>query len=160
MKNVLHNEKGSVNVYTVFFLLALIILLALFMTWTGTEVTMIRVRNAMQTELSNLAIRISDDTYQAMRENNLDAYCERLTTSSVYQNELLGMVRDNLTKEITEETETYKLSGLKLSFQTEDECIVYTLTCDVDCFLSLFGEPVTVRAEKMSLTGLHNTKGY
>ena len=156
----LRNEDGSVSVYTVFFLLSFIILLALFMTWTGTEVTMLRVRNAMQAELNNLAIRISDDTYQAMRENNLDAYCERLTTSTVYQNELLGMVRDHLTQEIAEETETYQLSDLKLSFQTEDDCIVYTLICDVDCYLSLFGEPVTVRAEQLSLSGLHNTKEY
>lgn len=160
MKNYLVSEKGFGTVFTLLFLLAMLILLTCFMTWAGTEITMLRVRNAMKAELNNLAVRISEDTYHAMREGDLDAYYHHLTTSAVYQNELLSMVREHLSESVAEESKTYKLSGLQLTFRAESEAVVYTLTCSVDCYLSLFGAPITIRADALSLSGLHNTKVY
>jgi len=138
----------------------MVILLTLLMIWTSAEITFINIRNTVKNELTNVAIRISEDTYKAMREGNLDRYQTTLTGNAAYKAELTSMVKSNITAEMPLTTDSYKIENITLTFTESADSIEYTLTCDIEYYISLFGDSRIIRAEKLELTGRHNIKGY
>ena len=148
------------TVFTTCFVLAMIILLTLLMVWASAEITFINIRNTVKNELTNVAIRISEDTYKAMREGNLDEYHTTLTGDAAYKSELTSMVKSNIAAEMPLVTDNYKIENITLTFTENADNIEYTLTCDIEYYVSLFGDSRTIRAEELELTGRHNIKGY
>ena len=148
------------TVFTTCFVMAMVILLTLLMIWTSAEITFINIRNTVKNELTNVAIRISEDTYKAMREGNLEEYHATLSSDAVYKAELTSMVKSNITAEMPLATDSYKIENIALNFIENADNIAYTLTCDIEYFVSLFGDSRTIRAEELELTGRHNIKGY
>lgn len=109
MIRYLKNERGdSVVPFTGFFVMAMVILLAQLMMWVSAEITFINIRNSVKNELTNVSIRISEDTYKAMREGNLNAYYETLTSDASYQAELQQMIRENIASAMPLETSSYQ----------------------------------------------------
>ena len=161
MIRYLKNERGdSVVPFTGFFVMAMVILLALLMMWISAEITFIGIRNSVKNELTNVSIRISEDTYKAMREGNLNAYYETLTSDDFYQAELQQMIRENIASAMPLETSSYHVEDIALTFQENGDNIEYVLTCNVEYYVSLFGYARTIRAEEIELSGRHNIKGY
>ena len=148
------------TVFTTCFVMAMVILLTLLMIWTSAEITFINIRNTVKNELTNVAIRISEDTYKAMREGNLDRYHAALSSDAAYKSELTSMVKSNITAEMPLVTDSYKIENITLTFTENADNIEYTLTCDIEYYVSLFGDSRTIRAEELELTGRHNIKGY
>ncbi len=161
MTRYLKNERGdSVVPFTGFFVMAMVILLALLMMWVSAEITFINIRNSVKNELTNVSIRISEDTYKSMREGNLDAYYDTLTSNTSYQAELQQMIRENIASAMPLETSSYQVEDIALNFQKNGDNIEYTLICNVEYYVSLFGDARTIRAEEIELTGRHYIKGY
>ena len=148
------------TVFTTCFVMAMVILLTLLMIWTSAEITFINIRNTVKNELTNVAIRISEDTYKAMREGNLELYHATLSSDAIYKAELTSMFKSNIAAEMPLVTDSYKIENIALTFTENADNIEYTLTCDIEYYVSLFGDSRTIRAEELELTGLHNIKGY
>ena len=80
MMKYLKNDRGDFGVpFIACFILAMVILMVQLMTWVSAEVTCLCIRNTVKNELTNVSIRISEDTYRAMREGNLTEYYRTLT---------------------------------------------------------------------------------
>lgn len=157
----LKNERGDFSVpFTTLFVMAMVILLVHLMTWVGAEITFINIRNNVKNELTNVSIRISEDTYKAMREGDLDAYYHTLSSDTAYQGELQQLIRDNIASAMPLETSSYKVEDIALTFHQNGDNIEYVLTCNVEYFVSLFGDDRTIRAEAIELSGRHNIKAY
>ncbi len=161
MKRYLKNERGAFSVpFTAFFVLALISLLALIMTYLSAEITFMSIRNTVKNELANVSVRISEDTYKAMSEGNLLEYYRTLTEDESYREELQTLVENEINSAMALTNENYTVDNITLSFKENADCIEYVFTCDVNYFISLFGEFRSVRADAIKLTGKHNVKIY
>ena len=161
MIRYLRNERGdSVVPFTTFFVMALVILLVQLMIWVSAEINCIVIRNTVKNELTNVSIRISEDTYKAMREGNLSEYYRTLTDDESYKTELRELVISNINSELPMETENYKVENIELSFSENADSIEYIITCDVEYYVSLFGTARTIRTEEIEIGGKHNLKGY
>lgn len=159
MRKLFRSQDGNV-VFTAAFVLAMMVLLMCLMLWTSSQITMISVRNHIKNELANVSVRISEDTYTAMSEGNLEEYYKMLASDLSYQTELEQMVIDGIKSAMDFETANYKVSDIDLSFQQNPDSIDYVLTCDVECYLTLLGDSRTVLAEEIRLSGSHKIKGY
>ena len=161
MIRYLKNERGrSVIPFTALFAMAMVILMVLMMMWVSAEITFMNIRNSVKNELTNVSIRISEDTYNAMREGNLHAYYQTLSSDSSYRNELQQMICDNIRTAMPLETESYRIGDIALTFRENDECIEYVLSCSVEYDVSLFQDAKNIRTEEISLSGRHNLKQY
>ena len=159
MRKLFRSQDGNV-VFTAAFVLAMMVLLMCLMLWTSSQITMISVRNHIKNELANVSVRISEDTYTAMSEGNLEEYYKMLASDLSYQTELEQMVIDGIKSAMDLETANYKVSDIDLSFQQNPDSIDYVLTCDVEYYLTLLGDSRTVLAEEIRLSGSHKLKGY
>ncbi len=161
MKKYLKNERGSVPMpLTPFIVVAIVILLSFLMTWISAEITFTGIRNTVKNELTNVSIRISEDTYKAMREGNLAAYHETLTSDDTYRSELEALVKEKIETAMPLTTDNYVVDNISLTFSENSDSIEYVFHCDVEYYLSLFGDHRTVREDSIELTGKHNIKAY
>ncbi len=157
----LKNEKGSVPIpLTPFIIVGLIILLSMLMTWISSEITFIGIRNTVKNELTNVSIRISEDTYKAMREGNLSAYHDTLSGDAAYRAELETLVKTKIADAMPLTGNNYTVDNISLTFSENGDNIEYVFHCDVAYYLSLFGDNRTVREDAIELTGKHNLKNY
>ncbi len=160
MKHLM-NERGSVPLpLTPFFVVALVILLSMIMMWISSEITFTGIRNTIKNELTNVSIRISEDTYKAMREGNLTAYHETLTEDVTYRAELETLVKTKIADAMPLSGNNYTVDNISLTFLENGDNIEYIFHCDVEYYLSLFGDSHTVREDSIELTGKHNLKNY
>lgn len=161
MKKYLKNDCGaSVVPFTTFFIVALVILLVQLMIWVAAEINCIVIRNTIKNELTNISIRISEDTYTAMREGNLSEYYRILMDDEGYREELHKLVVSNINAAMPTQTENYKVENIELIFIENADSIEYIITCDVEYYVSLFGDVRTIRTEEIEIGGKHNLKIY
>ena len=161
MMKYLRNERGdSVVPFTAFFVMALVILLVQLMIWVTAEINCIVIRNTIKNELTNISIRVSEDTYTAMREGNLNEYYRILTDDESYREELRELVVSNINAAMPTKTENYKVENIELIFIENVDSIEYIVTCDVEYYVSLFGDARTIRTEEIEIGGKHNLKAY
>lgn len=161
MIRYLNNERGSsVIPFTALFAMAMVILMVLLMMWKSAEITFMNIRNSVKNELSNVSIRISEDTYNAMREGNLHAYYQTLSSDSSYRNELQQMICDNIRTAMPLETSSYRIEDIALTFRGNEDSVEYVLSCSVEYDVSLFQDAKTIRTEEIILSGRHNLKLY
>ncbi len=157
----LRNERGSIPLpLTPFFVVALVILLSMMMMWISSEITFTGIRNTVKNELTNVSIRISEDTYKAMREGNLPAYYEILSGDATYRAELETLVKTKIADAMPLSGSNYKVENISLTFSENGDNIEYVFHCDVEYYLSLFGDDRTIREDSIELTGKHNLKNY
>jgi len=161
MMKYLKNDRGDFGVpFIACFILAMVILLVMLMTWVSAEVTCLCIRNTVKNELTNVSIRISEDTYRAMREGNLTEYYHTLADDAAYRSGLEALVKNKIASAMPLVTDTYKLDNIALTFAENGDNIEYILTCDVEYYVSLFGDTRTVRRKAIELSGRHNLKAY
>ena len=161
MIKYLKNERGdSMISFTVFFSMGLVILLVQVMIWLSVEINCIMVHNAVKNELTNIAVRISEDSYTAMREGNLNAYYQMLVDDTAYKAELREMIISNINSVVPMQTDNYKIDNVELSFVEHMDSIEYVVVCDVEYYVSLFGDMRTIRTNEIRIGGKHNLKTY
>ena len=161
MMKYLRNDRGdSVVPFTACFVMALVILLVQLMIWVSAEINCIVIRNTVKNELTNISIRISEDTYEAMREGNLSEYYRTLTDDASYREELRALIVSNINAAMPMQTENYKVENIELTFSENADSIEYIVTCDVEYYVSLFGDAITIRTEEIEIGGKHNLKIY
>ncbi len=157
----LRNERGDFVVpFTACFVLAIVILLSLLTTQLSAEIMFTGIRNTVKNELTNVSIRIAENTYRAMREGNLDEYYRTLTSSTAYRNELENLVKREIAATMPLSDENYTVDNITLTFAGDGESVEYIFRCDVEYRVAFMSNHVTVRNDTVELVGRHNIKAY
>ena len=65
------NTKGEFTPMIAAIIVAVSMLLVVALFLAGIEIQVMGIRNAVKAELASLSIKISDDTYQSLREGTL-----------------------------------------------------------------------------------------
>lgn len=158
MKKYLQDNHGDMSLYSVFFLLSVLMVMAFLFVYTSVQIQVLNLRNGIKLELNNLSAEVYADTFQSQREGNLTAYEERMNSSSTYLNKLKQSYKDGLSKKLPMETEDYKLSNINLYFADSGDGICYTFTCSAEFYISMFGGVLPPLRQEIRLTGSHRTK--
>ena len=80
----IRNTKGEFTPMIAVIIVAVSMILAVALFLAGIEIQVMGIKNAVKAELASLSIKISDDTYQALREGDFEAYRDKLNSSSSY----------------------------------------------------------------------------
>ena len=154
----LHNDKGEITIYTCFFVVAMVMLISFLLLYASVQINSINIRNGVKMELNNLSASIYADTYRSQRESNFGEYIRTLYSSSSYTRQLESMVEDGLATKVALSNDDYRIRNIHLEFNQVGDRIEYVFTCDVDFFISMFGNRYPTISREIRLTGYHNTK--
>ena len=95
-RNPLRNDRGDISIFTCFFVVGIVMLVALLMLYASIRITCINIRNGAKMELNNLSASIYADTCRSQRETNFSEYLNTLYSSGNYTAMLKDMVTDGL----------------------------------------------------------------
>ena len=150
-KKTIRNERGDLSFFTIFVILAIIMLMSFLLLFASVKINCMNIRNAAKMELNNVSARIYADTFHSQREANLDSYMSDLHLSSAYQ-EALREERIRLSNE------DYRVENISLQFNQYSDKIEYVVTCDAIFQIRMFGKLFPPITQHITLTGSHNTK--
>ena len=158
LKKTLRNDSGDIFVFTCCVILGTITIMSFLLLYASVQINSINIRNGAKMELNNLAARIYADTYRAQREVNFDEYMSTLYSNAAYTQQLEQSVRDGLVSKVPLATDDYRISNIRLEFNQAGGRIEYVFTCDVEFFITMFGNQYPTITRNIRLTGYHNTK--
>lgn len=158
LKKALRNDRGDITFFTCFFVVGVVMLVAFLLLYASVRINVINIRNGAKMELNNLAASIYADTYRAQREVNFDEYMRTLYSSTTYTQQLERAVRDGLAMKVPLSTDDYRVRNIRLEFNLTGDRIEYVFTCDVEFFITMFGNRYPTITQQVRLTGHHNTK--
>ena len=69
-RNPLRNDCGDISIFTCFFVVGIVMLVAFLLLYASIRITCINIRNGVKMELNNLSASIYADTYRSQRETN------------------------------------------------------------------------------------------
>jgi len=158
-KEPLRGDKGEISFYTCFFIAGIVALVAFLLLYASVQINSINIRNGAKMELNNLAASIYADTFRSQREANIDDYMNTLYSSgSDYTRRLEQTVQDGLASKVPLTTDDYRVSNIQLEFNRNGDRVEYVFTCDVEFFITMFGNSYPTVTRNIRLTGYHNTK--
>lgn len=157
LREYCRNDRGDMTFFSVFLVLAIIMVMAFFLLYTSVQVNSINIRNGIKMELNNLSAKIYADTFRSQREANLDSYENRVTASRSYLDSLERSFQEGLSKKLPLETDDYSLSNIDLQFHNTGTAIQYEFTCDAAFYIHMFGGSLPPIQTRIFLTGSHNT---
>ena len=99
-----------------------------------------------------------EDTYHSQREANLNEYLNTLYSSAAYTRQLEARVVSELQKKIRLENDDYTIRNMSMEYTREPDSIKYIFTCEVEFYISMFGNDYPAIVQQVILTGHHNTK--
>ena len=153
---LLSDRRGEGELFTVFAVAALFLLLSLLLTVIGTETRTSEIRRAVTDEMAAIEYRITEDTYRAMREGDLADYERILLSSEGYREALLRMAQENLAEHCSLSNEYYEMDSLRLSFERAGEgCVRYTLSFHLSTYVTFLGIRGRIRTEDIALSAVH-----
>ena len=153
---LLSDRRGEGELFTVFTVAALFLLLSLLLTVIGTETRTNAIRRAVTDEMAALEYRITADTYRAVREGDLADYERILLRSQSYREALLRTAEEHIAENCPLQTEYYELESPSLSFEREGEgCVRYTLSFQLSTYVTFLGIRGRIRTEDISLSAVH-----
>ncbi len=158
MLRAIKNERGDMNFFTAFFIVAINILIVMLFIYFSVQINVSNVRSSAKMELNNLSARIAADTFAAQREGNLDAYMNTLYQDHSYQAELEDMFISGFQDKTQMSTESYDIVNIELDFSEKTGRIEYEFTCEFQYYIRMFGDAYPVITESVELTGYHVTK--
>ena len=158
LKKVTRNERVDMSFFTIFIILAVIMLMSFLLLFASIKINCINIRNAAKMELNNISARIYADTFHSQREANLDSYMADLHLSSAYQAALRADFINGMEERIPLSTDSYTLSNINLAFHQYSDRIEYEVTCDAVFRIRMFGELFPPVTQHITLTGSHHTK--
>lgn len=158
IKQRVENEQGDLSYFTIFFILAINMLVAFVLLVMSVKIHSINIRNAVKIELNNMSARIYADTFHSQREANLDSYLNDLQFSSAYQASLRSNFIDGLKRNISLENEKYRINNIQLNFKEYKDKIEYIFSCEIYFQIYMFGKNFPTIKKEVVLTGTHRTK--
>ena len=157
-KKILRNEKGDITIYTCLIVLGIIMLIAFLLLYASIQINVINIRNGVKMELNNLSASIYADTYRSQREVNYGEYMNTLYSSVSYKQQLEQKVRTGLATKVPLTTDEYNIRNIRLEFSQSGDRIEYVFTCDVEFYITMFGNRYPTVTQQIKLTGYHNVK--
>lgn len=157
-KKAIRNERGDLSFFTIFVILAIIMLMSFVLLFASVKINCMNIRNAAKMELNNVSARIYADTFHSQREANLDSYMADLHLSSAYQDALRAGFINGMEERIQLSNEDYTVENISLQFNQYSDKIEYVVTCDAVFQIHMFGELFPPIRQHITLTGSHNTK--
>ena len=158
LKKNLRNEKGEITIYTCFFIVGIVMLIAFLLLYASVQINIINIRNGAKMELNNLAASIYSDTYRSQREVNFTEYMKTLYSSAAYTQKLEQSVRDGLASKVPLTTDDYRINNIRVTFNQSGDRVEYVFTCEVQFYITMFGNRYPTITRNVRLTGYHNTK--
>lgn len=158
LKKALRNDRGDLSIFTCFFVLGVVMLIAFLLLHASVRINVINIRNGAKMELNNLAAEIYADTFRAQREANFTEYLRTLYSSADYVRRMENSVRNGLASKIPLATDDYVIRNIRLEFSISENRIEYVFTCDADFYIRMFGNSYPTITRHIRLTGHHNTK--
>ena len=158
LKLITRNDRGEITIYTCFFVVGIIMVIAFLLLYASVQINCINIRNGAKMELNNLTASIYADTYRSQREVNYSAYLNTLYASASYTQQLERAVRDGLSTKVPLSTDDYRIRNIHLEFRQSGDRIEYVFTCDADFYITMFGDRFPTITRQIRLTGYHNTK--
>ena len=158
LKRLLSSQRGDIHLFTVFMTLFLFMFISIASTWVGIGANVMHIRNTGKNEMASIAIRIEQDTYQALREGNLAAYEAKLNSSSAYHDQILHLAKTGIEKNIKLNNESFTVNNVDIHFNRHPDAIEYVLTCDVLFNVNIIGDWKTVQTTPLSFSGRHSIK--
>lgn len=158
LKRIIFNQRGDIHLFTVFMTLFFFMFISITSTWVGIGANVMHIRNTVKNEMASIAIRIEQDTYQALREGNLAAYEAKLNSSSAYHDQILYLAKTGIEKNIKLNNDNFSVQNVDIHFNRHSDAIEYVLTCDVVFFINIIGDMKTVQTAPLSFSGRHALK--
>lgn len=158
INSLLRNNRGDISIATIFLIVALNMLLAFMLLFVSVQIQSMQIRNSVKQELNNLSASIAKDTHFAMRESELVAYENRLSSSTSYHASLRTQFLNSLESQIKFHTDDYEITGQDLSFRRIDNRIEYTYQATIRFYVSMFGQRKMVYSQLVKLTASHVLK--
>lgn len=155
---ILRNKKGEGTVFTAVVIVAISMLISAILFFAYVQIQTIAVRNAMKTSLANLSTSIAEDTYTALREGDFDKYMQKLTESTEYSNMLENRYIDDIKETIPLNTDEYRITDIRLTFEQEGKKIYYVCTCNVAFKINIFGINTEAIVNSVEVRGSHSAK--
>ena len=157
-KNTIRNERGDMSFFTIFVILAIIMLMSFVLLFASVKINCMNIRNAAKMELNNVSARIYADTFHSQREANLDSYMADLHLSSAYQDALRAGFINGMEERIQLSNEDYRVENISLQFNQYSDKIEYVVDCNAVFQIHMFGELFPPITQHITLTGSQNTK--
>lgn len=154
-KKIIRNERGDMSFFTIFVILAIIMLMSFVLLFASVKINCMNIRNAAKMELNNVSARIYADTFHSQREANLDSYMADLHLSSSYQEALRAGFINGMEERIQLSNEDYRVENINLQFNQYSDKIEYVVTCDAVFQIHMFGELFPPITQQITLTGSH-----
>ena len=154
----LRGEDGEIAIFACFFVVGAVMLIASLLLYASVQINVLNIKNGARMEMNNLAASIYAQTFRSQREADLAEYLRMLNSSPAFRRQLEQSVSDGLAAKVPLETESYRISNIRLEFNLAGNRIEYVFICDVEFFVTMFGARRTVITRQVRLTGHHNTK--
>ena len=158
LKRLFLDQRGDIQLFTVFMTLFFFMFISIASTWVGIGANVMHIRNTVKNEMASIAIRIEQDTYQALREGNLAAYEAKLNSSSAYHDRIVHLAKTGIEKNIRLNNENFTVNNVDIHFNRHPDAIEYVLTCDVLFNVNIIGDWKTVQTTPLSFSGRHSIK--
>lgn len=143
---------------TCLFILVAVILLSFLLLYSSVTITCNNIRSGAKMSLNNLSASIYADTYRSQREVNIEEYMKTVYSSPSYLRKMEQAVTEELEKKVPLHTDQYQVKNIRLAFTSHDERIEYVFQCEVEFYISMFGNQYPTIRQQVELTGYHNTK--
>lgn len=154
----LRNTKGEFTPMIAVIIVAVSMVLAVALFIAGIEIQVMGIKNAVKAELASLSIKISDDTYQSLREGDFAAYRDKLNSSSSYITALTSDFYNSLESNVKLHTETYDIENVRLAFSNDGNSLVYTFACDIRFRVTILSGAFPEISRNVTIEGRHNAK--
>ena len=158
LKRLFLDQRGDIHLFTVFMTLFFFMFISIASTWVGIGANVMHIRNTVKNEMASIAIRIEQDTYQALREGNLAAYEAKLNSSSAYHDQILQLAKEGIEKNIKLTNDNFTINNIDIHFNRHPDAIEYVLTCDARFNVNVIGAWKTVQTAPLSFSGSHTIK--
>ena len=158
LKRLFLDQRGDIHLFTVFMTLFFFMFISIASTWVGIGANVMHIRNTVKNEMASIAIRIEQDTYQALREGNLAAYEAKLNSSSAYHDQILQLAKEGIEKNIKLTNDNFTINNIDIHFNRHPDAIEYVLTCDARFNVNVIGDWKTVQTTPLSFSGRHSIK--
>ena len=123
LKRLFLDQRGDIHLFTVFMTLFFFMFISIASTWVGIGANVMHIRNTVKNEMASIAIRIEQDTYQALREGNLAAYEAKLNSSSAYHDQILQLAKEGIEKNIKLTNDNFTINNIDIHFNRHPDAI-------------------------------------
>lgn len=152
------DKRGESAPLTAFIFLSIMLILSVALFFAAVEIEAMGIVSAVKAELANLAVSISAETYDAIRETSFGDYEARLAGERS-RAALVAMFKSNLEEAMPFETDSYTISGIELAFtDLGNDILKYEFSCTTEFRVTALGGGFAPVVKHISIDGRHVSK--